>query len=82
MDETMFYMTLEIQARFLKNKSILIDCYYNAIKEITKDYLKSEECKKDVGLLDSIFEYTQNNKRLILYIMNREQVTDEEIVKE
>lgn len=82
MDEIMFYMTLSVQDIFLKNKPILIDCYYNAIKEITKDYLKSEESKKDVGLLDSIFEYIQNNKRLILYIMNREQVTDEEIVKE
>ncbi len=80
MEETMFYMTLEIKDKFLKEKFILVDCYYNAIKEITKDYLKSEEYKKDVGLLDSIAEYIQNNKRLILYIMNREQVTDDEII--
>ena len=80
MEETMFYMALEIKDKFLKEKFILVDCYYNAIKEIIKDYLKSEEYKKDVGLLDSIAEYIQNNKRLILYIMNREQVTDDEII--
>lgn len=80
MEETMFYMALEIKDKFLKEKFILVDCYYNAIKEITKDYLKSEEYKKDVGLLDSVNDYVKNNRRLILYIMNREQVTDDEIV--
>ena len=42
--------------------------------------LKSEEYREDVGLLDSVNDYVRNNKRLILYIMNREQVKDDEII--
>lgn len=80
MQETMFYLTIAVEDMILKHdKYFYVDNFYNAIKEINNDYLKSEEYKKDEGLLDSVYDYVKNNKRLILYIMNREQVKDYEI---
>ena len=80
MEETMFYLTIVVEELILKHGCCYVDNFYNAIREINKDYLKSEEYKKDVGLLDSVYDYVKNNKRLILYIMNREQVKDDEII--
>lgn len=81
MEETMFYLTIAVEDVILKhNRCFYVDNFYDAMKEITKDYLKSEEYKKDEGLLDSVYDYVKNNKRLILYIMNREQVKDDEII--
>lgn len=80
MEETMFYLTIAVEEIILKHGHFYVDNFYNAIKEINKDYLKSEEFKKDESLLDSVYDYIKNNKRLVLYIMNREQVKDEEIV--
>ena len=80
MQETMFYLTIAIEEIILKHGHFYVDNFYDAIQEINKDYLKSEEYKKDKGLLDSVYDYVKNNRRLILYIMNREQVTDNEII--
>lgn len=80
MEETMFYLTIVVGDIILKHSSCYVDNFYTAIKEINKDYLKSEEYRKDVGLLDSVNDYVKNNRRLILYIMNREQVKDDEII--
>jgi lipoprotein NlpI len=80
MEETMFYLTIVVEELILKHSCCYVDNFYNAIKEINKDYLKSEEYRKDVGLLDSVNDYVKNNRRLILYIMNREQVTNDEII--
>lgn len=79
MQETMFYLTIAIEDIILKHGHFYVDNFYTAIKEINDDYLKSEECKKDEGLLDSVYDYIKNNNRLVLYIMNKEQVRDEEI---
>lgn len=79
MEETMFYLTIAIEEIILKHGHFYVDNFYSAIQEINKDYLKSEEYKKDEGLLDSVYDYIKNNSRLVLYIMNREQVRDEEI---
>lgn len=81
MQETMFYLTIVIEEQILKhNPGFYVDNFYTAIIEINKDYLKSEEYKKYEGLLDSVYDYIKNNRRLILYIMNKEQVKDEEII--
>ena len=80
MSETMFYLTIAVEDVILKHGHFYVDNFYNAIQEITKDYLKSEEYKKDESLLDSVYDYVKNNRRLVLYIMNREQVRDEEII--
>lgn len=80
MNETMFYMTIALEEQVLKHGSCYIDNFYSAVQEITKDYLKSDEFKKDEGLLDSVCDYIRNNRRLVLYIMNKEQVRDEEII--
>ena len=81
MEETMFYLTIAVEDIILKHdRHFYVDNFYSAMKEITKDYLKSEEFKKDEGLLDSVYDYVKNNKRLVLYIMNREQVKDDEII--
>ena len=80
MEETMFYLTIVVEELILKHGCCYVDNFYNAIREINKDYLKSEEYRKDEGLLDSVYDYVKNNKRLILYIMNREQVKDDEII--
>ncbi len=80
MEETMFYLTIVVEELILKHGCCYVDNFYNAIREINKDYLKSEEYKKDEGLLDSVNDYVKNNRRLILYIMNREQVKDDEII--
>lgn len=79
MEETMFYLTIAIEEIILKHSHFYVDNFYTAIKEINDDYLKSEEYKKDEGLLDSVYDYVKNNNRLVLYIMNKEQVRDEEI---
>lgn len=79
MQETMFYLTIAIEEIILKHGHFYVDNFYTAIKEINDDYLKSEEYKKDEGLLDSVYDYIKNNSRLVLYIMNKEQVRDEEI---
>lgn len=80
MQETMFYMTIALEEQILKHGHSYIDNFYTATIEITKDYLKSDEFKKDESLLDSIYDYIKINRRLILYIMNKEQVKDEEII--
>lgn len=80
MSETMFYMTIALEEQILKHSCCYVDNFYNAVQDITKDYLKSDEFKKDEGLLDSVYDYIKNNRRLILYIMNKEQVKDEEII--
>ena len=79
MQETMFYLTIAIEEIILKHGHFYVGNFYDAIKEINDDYLKSEEYKKDEGLLDSVYDYIKNNNRLVLYIMNKEQVRDEEI---
>ena len=52
MEETMFYLTIVVEELILKHGCCYVDNFYNAIKEINKDYLKSEEYRKDEGLLD------------------------------
>ena len=79
MSETMFYMTIALEEVVLNHKCCYVDNFYNAVQEITKDYLKSEEFNKEESLLDSVYDYIKNNRRLVLYIMNREQVKDDEI---
>ena len=79
-NEIMFYMAKALEEQILKNSGCYLDNFYNAVQEITKDYLKSEEYKKDESLLDSVYDYIKNNRRLVLYIMNKEQVKDEEII--
>ena len=80
MSEIMFYMTIALEEQILKHGCCYVDNFYNAVQAITKDYLKSEEYKKDECLLDSVYDYIKNNKRLVLYIMNKEQVKDDEII--
>lgn len=81
MSEAMFYMTIAIKEEILTTEYFYIDNLYNAIQEITKDFLKSDEYKKEESLFDSVLDYIRNNKRLIMYIMVKENVNDEEILR-
>lgn len=76
----MFYVTIALEDKILQHTHFYVDNFYSAVQEITKDYLKSEEFTKDESLLASIYDYIENNKRLVLYIMNKEQVKDNEII--
>lgn len=67
-NEYIFYLSLIIKERFLKNNYILLDIYYDKIIKIYYDYIKNENFKK--SLFDSINDYLDNNKNYIYNILN------------
>lgn len=65
--ECIFYLGIQIEKTFssiLKEQWLLIDEYYNAVKDIYEDYKNYDN--KNKSLLDSINDYIDNNKRKIL----------------
>lgn len=67
-EEYIFYLSLIIKERFLKDSYILLDVYYDKIIKIYYDYIKNENFKK--SLFDSINDYLDNNKNYIYNILN------------
>lgn len=62
--ECIFYLGLQIEKMLsLGEKWLLIDEYYNAIKEIYEDYKKYDN--KNKSLLDSINDYIYDNRTFI-----------------
>lgn len=62
--ECIFYLGLQIEKMLsLGEKWLLIDEYYNAIKEIYEDYKKYDN--KNKSLLDSINDYIYDNRAFI-----------------
>ena len=68
MQETIFYMGLQVSKQFdLEKEFLTIDNYYNSILEITKDYVKKGYDQMNMGLLDSINTYINDN---LIFIEN------------
>lgn len=66
--ECIFYLGIQISKTFsLEKKWLLIDEYYNEIKEIYEDYKKYDN--KNKSLLDSINDYIDDNTTYIIGII-------------
>ena len=61
-NEIAFYLGIIIREDN-KDKFVIIDTFYETIKELTEDYLKYDNIKK--SLLDSIESYVNKNKKYI-----------------
>ena len=60
--ETIFYMGLQVSKTFeLEKEFLTIDNYYDSILYLVEDYIKQEYDKKNMGLLESINNYINNN---------------------
>ena len=62
-----FYLSILIRDSLLKDEFILIDNYYNAIKELVNDYKKYDNNKK--SLLDSVNDYIDLRRFHILKVL-------------
>lgn len=60
-NEYMFYLSIMLYDKYLKDKNILLDIYYSKVYEICVDYLNYDNTKKT--LIESINDYinTRNN---------------------
>lgn len=66
MQETIVYMSLQVSKYFeLEKEFLTIDNYYDCILHLTEDYFKKEYNKKNMGLLESINNYINDNLILI-----------------
>lgn len=62
MQETIFYMGLQVSKQFdLEKEYLTIDNYYDSILELVKDYIIKGYNEKNMGLLDSINHYIDDN---------------------
>lgn len=66
--ECLFYLTIEIYNRYLKEDHIMIDLLYDKMCEITYKYLDQDDENK--SLLDSVQEFIENEKDFILENIN------------
>ena len=77
MQEEIFYMALQVSKQFeLEKEWLTIDNYYDAILEITNDYFKKEYHKKNMGLLESINNYINDNLFMIKDTLKNYCVSD------
>lgn len=66
MQETIFYMGLQISKQFeLEKEFLTIDNYYDSILDITKEYITKGYDNMNKGLLDSINCFINDNLILI-----------------
>lgn len=62
MQETIFYMGLQVSKQFeLEKEWLLIDNYYDSILYLVEDYIRQEYDNKNMGLLESINNYINDN---------------------
>ena len=62
MQETIFYMGLQVSKQFdLEKEYLTIDNYYDSILELVKDYIVNGYNEKNMGLLESIDNYINDN---------------------
>lgn len=67
-NEYMFYLSIMLYAKYLKDKSILLDIYYARVYEICVDYLDYDNIKK--SLIESINDYINTRNDYILNLLN------------
>lgn len=66
MQETIFYMALQVSKQFeLEKEFLLIDNYYDCILEITKKYYLKGYDELNKSLLDSIDAFIDDNLIMI-----------------
>ena len=66
MNETIFYMGIQVSKQFeLEKEWLTIDNYYDCILHLTEDYFKKGYNEKNMGMLESINEYINDNLALI-----------------
>ena len=83
MQETIFYMGLQVSKQFdLEKEWLLIDNYYNSILEITKDYVIKGYDSMNKGLLDCINCYINDNLDYIEGVLIKNYVSDTKNWKE
>lgn len=67
--EVMVYMTMQFYEKFVKGKPLLLDVYYDLIKDITKDYMLNCD-NRNMSLLKSINEYLDSNRQRLEGFVN------------
>ena len=68
-NECIFYLALQILKYMeLEKEHVYIDIYYDTILDICEDYKKHDD--DSVSLLDSINDYIESNKDMILEKLN------------
>lgn len=66
--EYLFYLSIILYDKYLKNKYILLDIYYIKIFSIYKDYLNYDNSNK--SLIESINDYINTRNDYILNLLN------------
>ena len=66
--EYLFYLSIILYNKYLKNKNILLDIYYIKIFSIYKDYLNYDNSNK--SLIESINDYINTRNDYILNLLN------------
>ncbi len=66
--EYLFYLSIILYDKYLKNKNILLDIYYIKIFSIYKDYLNYDNSNKP--LIESINDYINTRNDYILNLLN------------
>lgn len=66
--EYLFYLSIILYDKYLKNKNILLDIYYIRIFSIYKDYLNYDNSNK--SLIESINDYINTRNDYILNLLN------------
>lgn len=66
--EYLFYLSIILYDKYLKNKNILLDIYYIKIFSIYKDYLNYDNSNK--SLIESINDYINTRNDYILNLLN------------
>lgn len=68
-NEYIFYLSIMLYDKYLKDKNILLDKYYANIYDIFVDYLNFDNTKK--SLIESINDYIDTRKDYILDLLNK-----------
>lgn len=68
-NEYIFYLSIMLYDKYLKDKNILLDIYYARVYEIFIDYLNFDNTKK--SLIESINDYIDTRKDYILDLLNK-----------
>lgn len=77
MQETIFYMGLQISKQFeLEKEWLIIDNYYDSILQITKDYIVKGYDAMNKGLLDCINTYINENIDFIKSVLCSNNVSE------
>ena len=77
MQETIFYMGLQVSKQFeLEKEFLTIDNYYDSILELAEEYTKRGYGNMNKGLLDSIDTFIDDNLVMIENTLVRHNVSE------